>query len=147
MNFICLSPAKLILKRSCKRRPCLFLGGSIQDCRNEAGVSRTAAEMPFNCFANLSFRRLCIAAQQSRGCDHEPWSAEAALYGMVLSERLLQPRQLIRKTLKRCHNSSRCLYGQHETGTHGFAVHEHAARPAISFAAGDRRAQSEAFTK
>src|ERR1700683_2388597 len=136
-----------MLKRSCKRRLCLLLGSSIQDRRNEAGVSRTAAEMPFNCFANLSFRRLGIAAQQSRGCDHKTWSAEAALYGMVLSECLLQSRQLIRKTLKRCHNSSRCLHGQHKTGTHGLAVHEHTARSAISFATGDRCAQSEAFTK
>src|SRR5580698_2531937 len=117
-----------------EQNPRLLVCGSIQNRRNEAGVSRAAAEMPFYRLANLSFRRRRVATQQSRRRNHESRSAVAALYRMVLGERFLQSRQLIRKPLKAGYNMSRCLHRQHETRTHRLAIHQDAARPAISFA-------------
>src|SRR5580692_9593727 len=130
-----------------EQNPYSFLGGSIQDRRNEAGVSRAAAEMPFYRLANLSFRRLRVAAQQSRRRNHESRRAVAALYRMILSERFLQSRQLIRKPLKPGYCPPRRLHRQHETRTDRLGNHQDAARPAISFATRNRCAQSEAFAK
>jgi hypothetical protein len=66
---------------------------------------------------------------------------------MVLTERLLQSRQLIRQTLQAFYSPSRRLHREHETGAHRLAIHQHAARAAISFATRDRGTQSETFTK
>src|SRR5271157_3198886 len=67
--------------------------------------------------------------QETRGRNDESWSAEAALLGVVVNERLHYRSQRVAfgQALDGGDLLSLCIDCKHGTGIYGFAVHQHSA--------------------
>src|SRR5204863_6781689 len=63
--------------------------GRVEDRCDDVLIPRAAAEVPFERFANLFFRRRGVLLQEARGRHDHPRRAVAALQAMVAAEGFL----------------------------------------------------------
>src|SRR5688572_21679796 len=102
-------------------------------------ITRAAAQIAGDTFADLALRRRRVVVQQ-RHCRHDhSRRAEAALKPVLLPEALLQGMQLTLrgKPLDRGDRGAIGLDGEHRARLHAAAIDEHGARAALAGVAAD----------
>src|SRR5258708_4571870 len=113
------------------------LGSLLRHLRDDllnAMVGAAATEIAAHSATNVFSGGLRVLLQKCFGSNHEAWSAESALRGVVVHKCLLHRMQFValHQRLDRRNRLARSLDSQHRAGVNGLAVNQHSARAALA---------------